>query len=279
MADKEPPLLAEEPEEGAPAWMVSFADLVSLLLCFFVLLLSFSLTDVAKFKKLAQSMEQAFGTPRKEPTSDMPKDFKSMARDIGQAFDERLKSGDGGSKSTSLDEAAAQLRKLLAPLEAEGLVELETKAGSLVMRLPGHLTFDSGKAEIKPDMVPILRTVGGIVGRTEHDLFVAGHTDNVPIRAGLYKSNLELSAARAASVVDFFVSQGFVLPDRVATMGFGEYRPLVPNDSEAHRRRNRRVEIVLTSLPAFPRDTDPFLLSVPLSLTPGSAPPPLPPQP
>jgi chemotaxis protein MotB len=274
MADKEPPLLAEEPEEGAPAWMVSFADLVSLLLCFFVLLLSFSLTDVAEFKKLAQSMEQAFGTPRKEPTSDLPKDFKSIARDIGQAVVERSKSGDGGSKSTSIDETAAQLRKLLAPLETEGLVELETKEGSLVMRLPGHITFDSGRAEIKSDMVPILRTVGGIVGRTEHDLFVAGHTDNVPIRAGLYKSNLELSAARAASVVDFFVSQGFVPPDRVATMGFGEYRPLVPNDSEAQRRRNRRVEIVLTSLPALRRDTGSFPLSLPLLLTPGAAPSP-----
>jgi flagellar motor protein MotB len=133
MAEKEPPLLAEESEEGAPAWMVSFADLVSLLLCFFVLLLSFSLTDVAEFKKFAQSMEQAFGIPRKEPTSDIPKDFKSIARDIGQAFDERTKNGDGGSKSPGLDEVATQLRKLLAPLEAEGLVELETTEGSLVV--------------------------------------------------------------------------------------------------------------------------------------------------
>lgn len=279
MADKEPPLLAEEPEEGAPAWVVSFADLLCLLLCFFVLLLSFSLTDVVKFKNLAGSMEQAFGAPRKELPPDTPKGIKMLARDVEQAFIEHTRVDTDGSKRASLEDTAAQLRKLLAPLEAEGLVELETQEHSLVMRLPGHTTFDSGKAEIKPDMVPILRAVGDIVGRTAHDIFVAGHTDNVPMRGGIYKSNLELSAARAASVVDFFVSQGLVPPDRVATMGFGEYRPLVPNASEAQRRRNRRVEIVLTALPTLSHDTAPFPFSTPFLLSPAPPPPPPTPQP
>jgi chemotaxis protein MotB len=279
MADTAPPLLTDEPEEGAPAWTVSFADLLCLLLCFFVLLLSFSLTDVAKFKKLAGSMEQAFGASRKELPPDMPKGIKMLARDVEQAFIEQTRVDTDGSNRASLEETAAQLRTLLAPLEAAGLVELETQEHSLVMRLPGHITFDSGKAEIKPDMVPILRTVGGIVGRTAHDIFVAGHTDNVPMRGGIYKSNLELSAARAAAVVNFFVSQGLVLPDRVATMGFGEYRPLVPNDSETQRRRNRRVEIVLTALPALPRAIPPFLLSTPFLPSPVPPPPPPTPQP
>jgi chemotaxis protein MotB len=268
MADEEAQLPAEESEEGAPDWLVTFGDLMSLLLTFFVLLLSFSQTDVAKFKELAGSLEKAFGVQRKEPVYDLPKGMKMVARDFDQAFVEQVMVGNPGPEQPSLEELATQLHTLLAPLEAQGLVELDAQETYLVMRLLGHATFDSGKAELRPDMVPILRAIGELISQTTHEVFVAGHTDNVPVRGGVYKSNLALSAARAAAVVDFFVSQGLLPPDKIATMGFGEYRPVVPNDSPAHREKNRRVEIILASRPAAPGDAPPLSPLTPLSISP-----------
>jgi chemotaxis protein MotB len=270
MADDEPQIAPDEPEEGAPEWMVTFGDLMSLLLTFFVLLLSFSQMDTAKFKELAGSLERAFGVQQKNPVYETPKGMKISVRDFDQAIIEQAKIGDNQTENELLDDTIEQLRQMLAPLEAQGLVELDDQDSYLVLRLLGHVTFDSGKAELKPGILPTLRTIGELVGETQRDVFVAGHTDNVPIRGGPYRSNLELSVARAASVVDFFLHERLLPPNKIATMGFGEYRPLVPNDSEANRRKNRRVEIILAALrpPGSGPAPTPFPLSTPFLLSP-----------
>jgi chemotaxis protein MotB len=268
MADDEAQRLADEPEEGAPEWLVTFGDLMSLLLTFFVLLLSFSQTDVAKFKELAGSLEQAFGVQHQEAVYNTPKGMKMVARDFDQAFVEQASVGEHEHKEPPLAKIAVQLHALLAPLEAQGLVELETQENYLVMRLLGHTTFDSGKAEIRDDMIQTLQAIGRIVGGTTHDIFVAGHTDNVPTGGGTHRSNLDLSVARAAAVVDFFVTQGLVPADKIATMGFGEYRPLVPNDSPENRQKNRRVEIILAAAQTTLASGLPFSFSTPFLLSP-----------
>jgi len=147
---------------------------------------------------------------------------------------------------------ATTLQSLVTALPAQGLVGIETQDHYLFLRLLGHTTFASGKAELRPEVLPTLRAIGAIVRQTPHEIFVAGHTDDVPIRGSIFKSNLELSAARAATVVDYLVRQAQVAPERIATMGFGEYRPLVPNTSETTRQQNRRVEIILSAKPAAP---------------------------
>jgi chemotaxis protein MotB len=270
MADDEPQIAPEAPGEGAPEWMVTFGDLMSLLLTFFVLLLSFSQMDVSKFKELAGSLERAFGVQQKKPVYDTPKGMTISVRDFDQAIVEQPKVGDNQIENEQLDDTIEQLRQLLAPLEAQGLIELDANDDYLILRLLGHVTFDSGKAELKPDIMPTLRTIGELIGETKRNVFVAGHTDNVPIRGGTYRSNLELSVARAASVVDFFLDERLLPPNKIATMGFGEYRPLVPNDSEVNRRKNRRVEIILAAwkpLRSEPSPT-PFPLSTPFLLSP-----------
>jgi chemotaxis protein MotB len=146
---------------------------------------------------------------------------------------------------------------------------LEVQEDYLILRLLGHATFASGKAELRSSMLPTLRAIGAIVGRSKRDVFVAGHTDNRPIRRGTFKSNLELSVARAASVVDFFLSENLIAADKIATMGYGEYRPIVPNDSEQHRQRNRRVEIILVSKQPAPKEKEPYPFSTPFFLSPG----------
>ena len=253
MAD-EPQKADEACEEGAPEWIVTFGDLMSLLLCFFVLLLSFSQMDAAKFKDLAGSLEKAFGVQRLIPTYETPKGMKLVARDFEQAFIKQPVVGEGSADPLELEvraiiqDAEGALRELVKTLQEQGLVEIDKELDRIVMRLMGQTTFDSGQATIKPDMVILLDRIGEVIGNTERNILVAGHTDNVPLHGGPYGSNLGLSAARAAAVVEFFVKRGHVHPDKIATMAFGEYRPLVPNDSPEHRARNRRVEIILASL-------------------------------
>jgi chemotaxis protein MotB len=261
MADDEPRVAEDAPEEGAPEWMVTFGDLMSLLLTFFVLLLSFSQMDAAKFKELAGSLERAFGVQRVEPAYQPPMGMTMVARDFDQAIVEQAKVDDSEVERIEERDLVERLREVIGPLEAQGLVELEPQEEYLVLRLLGHATFDSGKTEIKSEMLPTLRAVGDIVGRSMRDVFVAGHTDNVPIRGGKFRSNLELSVARAASVVDFFLTERLVRADKIATMGFGEYRPVVPNDSESNREKNRRVELILTSTKTTTREAESFPFS------------------
>ena len=253
MAD-EPQPACDECEEGAPEWMVTFGDLMSLLLCFFVLLLSFSQMDSAKFKELAGSLEKAFGVQRLLPAYEPPKGMTFIAKDFEQAFVEQPVVGEGDKDPLEhemkemLQASEVALQELLETLAAQGLAEIDKEGDRIVMRLMGHTTFDSGQATIKPEMIPVLKTIGEAIGHTTRDILVAGHTDNVPLRGGSYGSNLGLSAARAAAVVDFFLTRGLIRPEKIATMAFGEYRPLVPNDTPGNRTRNRRVDIILAAI-------------------------------
>ena len=133
----------------------------------------------------------------------------------------------------------------------EDKIEVELENGQLVIRLMGETTFNSGKTRIKSQMIPLLKKMGSTLKKMKDDIIVSGHTDNMPIRGGLYENNLELSIARAYSVARFFIDETNINPQRIATMGFGEYRPIQSNDSASGREKNRRVEIILTdfSLP------------------------------
>ncbi|MBI4773748.1 MAG: OmpA family protein [Deltaproteobacteria bacterium] len=128
-------------------------------------------------------------------------------------------------------------------------LHVKAKDGDIRISLTGGSTFDSGSAEIKPETAPILEKIAGFLNQREGEVVIAGHTDNVPISNSIFKSNLELSVGRSAAVAQFFISRGSVDAGRIATMGFGEHRPIAANDTPDGRENNRRVEIVLTKLP------------------------------
>jgi chemotaxis protein MotB len=134
--------------------------------------------------------------------------------------------------------------------EMEDQIDVEIRENSIIIRLMGEITFDSGKAFIREEIRPLLLRIGTALRASQGDIVVSGHTDNVPISNGYrYHSNLELSAARAVRVVELFLEECQVDPKRVSAMGFGENRPIDTNDTDAGRRRNRRVEIMMTTLP------------------------------
>jgi len=240
-------------QEGAPDWVVTFGDLMSLLLCFFVLLLSFSEMDKAKYKQVAGSLAKAFGVQYQTKTMTPPKGISMVAKDFDQElipvhrkeeFIEMQRRKEVGERLKEEIESSLQAMDGM-----EKLISVEVGENEVSIRLMGESTFDSGKAYIRPQMLPLLKKIAAVLREQEGEITVVGHTDNVPIWEGIYKSNLGLSMARAASVADYLLQQGLVEPERVSTMGFGEYRPIETNNTPEGRQKNRRVEIKLTSSP------------------------------
>jgi chemotaxis protein MotB len=235
---------AEVVEEGAPLWVVTFGDLMSLLLCFFVLLLSFSEMDRQKYKELSGSLQEAFGVQREKQVFDNPQGKKVIAKDFDQEAITLTKETD------ILEQVREAIRESFGSYS--GLVEFDSDDVHKVrIRLMGESTFDSGKADIRDTMKPLLSKIAEVFSTNEETIIIAGHTDNVPLKMGSrYKTNLQLSMARAASVADFFLTQGVIEPSRISTMGFGQYRPIESNDTREGRRKNRRVEIILGAMPS-----------------------------
>jgi len=236
-------------DEGAPKWVVTFGDLMSLLLCFFVLLLSFSEMDKAVYKQVAGSLEKAFGVQRKTKTMDPPKGISIIAKDFDQELIPTMQQIE--FIASQIKEAInEELKKLGDEMNEEltGLVEVEAGEDQVTIRFMGESTFASGRAEIRRAMLPVLTKVAGVLNETKSEIIIAGHTDNVPIRRGRFRNNLDLSIARAASVANFMLEKGAVAPQRISTMGFGEYRPLATNKTAEGRQKNRRVEIVLSNM-------------------------------
>lgn len=194
MAD-ELELPPEEAEEGAPEWVVTFGDMMSLLLCFFILLLSFSETDAGKYKELAGSLEKAFGVQKVLEVYGKPMGMKMIAREFEQAFVEQASVGPAGGAERRLFQEYA---RALEGLQKQGILEITEDDEYFIIRLVGQATFASGKASIEPKMLPSLRTIGELLRVSEQEIVVAGHTDNIPLKGGPYESNLALSAARAA---------------------------------------------------------------------------------
>jgi len=139
--------------------------------------------------------------------------------------------------------------KSLFPEDIKGMISVNNENGEIIIRLMGETTFDSGKAEIRLSTRPLLVRTAQVLQKAKGEIIIAGHTDNVPITGGPFHSNLHLSIARAASVAELFIREAHFDPQRIATMGFGEYRPVKSNGNWRGRQSNRRVEIILSDTP------------------------------
>ncbi len=215
--------------KGAPMWMVTFGDLMSLLLCFFVLLLSFSTTDPAMYKEVAGSLEKAFGVQREDLTLEIPKGIDIVSRDFTPPF--------------SVDVILEKIKSAIKLELIKGEIDVEALSDKVILRLKDEITFPPGSDQLLERSKPILDKIRGIIETVPGEISVQGHTDDLPVR-GTFESNWHLSAARAATVVTYLLRLHTIDPQRMAAVGFGDSRPLVLNDSPEHRAKNRRVEIV-----------------------------------
>jgi len=257
--------MSDEPQKkegaGVPAWVMTFADLMTLLMCFFVLLLSFAEMDILKFKQVAGSMKEAFGV-QKMILSDRTESTQDFLD--GQTSDTPLfeKVGDLDSldpkalaklveemQAEKTEAEALKLAALLSEEIAAGSVELESTTDRIIIRINEKASFPSGRATLRAGFVEVLDKIHTALAEVEGTVTVAGHTDNRPIRTKRFRSNWELSAGRAVSVVHALLRSGLLDSRRFLIEGHGDSQPLVDNDTPENRARNRRVELVIVLKP------------------------------
>jgi len=263
-------LLEPLPTHSSPPWLITFADLMVLLMCFFVLMLSFSEMDPEKFKLMSGSLNEAFGVQTEITATDLPKGTSLEAQEFSPAVpeptdrnavrqhtvDSELDTLDLGlemrlrelkAQEEAAESQAAQLRAMFHQEIDDGRLLIRQEGSNVVIQLLEKDSFPSGSAALEPSSLDALARVGSLVAEMSGAITVSGHTDNVPIRSGgQYRSNWELSAARAASVAHELLAAGLD-PARLMVSGHADTQPRVANDSPANRALNRRVDITFAN--------------------------------
>jgi chemotaxis protein MotB len=228
---------AEEHGES-PIGFVMFGDLMSQMLCFFILLFVFASQYISKtqgtvyedflkkisdnFKKVVEVEQKPKDSKQETKAQETPKPIKASAEQLKIAED---------LKNLILDEKLNDYVNVI----------VEEKKVRIVFKQP--VLFDTGKAELKETASSILSDIGKILIKTKNPIDIEGHTDNVPIHTPKYDSNWDLSFDRAYSVIKFMVNSVGMSPIRMHAIGYGEYRPIAPNDTPENREKNRRIEI------------------------------------
>lgn len=262
----------EEKKAGVPQWVMTFADLMTLLMCFFVLMLAFSEMDVQKFKILSGSVREAFGVQAQMEVKTIPKGTSIIAREFSPGRPQptplnEIRQHTIDSAENTLDvgvddpgvgdladrkaqEDAEKLREALKEEIAQGSVAVTLDERRIVVRILEKATFPSGDASIQPGFLPVLEKIRGLIGEMAGEIRISGHTDDVPIYNERYRSNWELSTARAVSVAHTLLEGADVAPGRIVVTGHADTRPLYPNVNEENRAINRRVDISIIRDPA-----------------------------
>lgn len=256
-------------EEGLPAWLATFADLMSLLMCFFVLLLSFAEIDAIRFKKMAESMKDAFGVQREVPANEIvmgtsvikqefspstipePSPVDEVRQQTTEVEQQNLEVNDAVMDAVAekirqeVQQQAEALKEQLQQEIAEGLVTVETEDRKIIIRIQEKGSFHSGSAHLDPGFEEVMKRISYAVAQAPGKVVVAGHTDDIPISTSRFRSNWELSSARAVSVAHALMKNPAIDPARVVIEGHADTNPLAPNDSRENRAINRRVELII----------------------------------
>ncbi|MFT6264846.1 MAG: chemotaxis protein MotB [Oleiphilaceae bacterium] len=250
----------------AAGWIVTFADLMSLLLTFFILLLSFSETDVAKYEAMALSLSASFGVSSNSPggsiifaeqpeiapppaaTSDLEDEFEDFDESDIEVVEEPDEPVEEVKQiDPNIDQLTESLVDALASEISSEALSVSYDADKVVVRFSDSTSFPSGSEELKDAMFPIIEKIENVLANCEGNVTVSGYTDNLPVNSSRFRSNWDLSAARAVSVVHQLILNNKLNADRVSAAGHAETNPLAPNDTAENRAKNRRVEISVYS--------------------------------
>jgi len=218
----------EEPRAGAPLWMITYGDMVTLVLCFFVALFAFSTIDKQKYVQIAQSLRGALSgntSVLRGQVSTSDTNFNRFNPIYNQVYQ--------------------QLRQIIDNEELRGKAEITITERGITISFKEKLFFKIGSADILPEAYPILDQVGNVLKERAYPLRIEGHTCDLPINSAQFPSNWELSAIRAVRVSKYLINKVGYRPELISIAGYGEYQPLVPNINEENRAKNRRVDIVI----------------------------------
>jgi len=275
----------EECKQKIAPWVMTFADLMSLLMCFFVLLLSFSEMDALKFKRLAGSMADAFGVQNTLNVNDIPKGTSIIAENFSPGRPDPTPINEIWQKTQNLTESSLEvacldtgtsnegekgdavklviinrLKELIGETEEDaltiasalseqiqdGMLEIETEGRKITIRVKEKGSFRSGSATLNEEFLPTIAVIRTVVSGTPGIISIEGHSDSIPIKTRAFGSNWALSSARAVSVAHGLFEGGYLREQRFSVKGYAETRPLVANDNAENRAQNRRVEIVIS---------------------------------
>lgn len=232
-----------EDSVGQENWITTYSDMVTLLLCFFVLLFSMSTIDLEKFAQVIMSLQEAL----------------SGVLESGKTLNQEQMLEQGSAVETDLDSYLREMEQLQSSyqeirqfLEEEGLTDVVMvmyEERGLLIRFSDKILFEKAKAELQPEAKRILEKIAVVINKLPNDIIVEGHTDNLPIKQpSIYPSNWELSTARATNVAKYLIEKLNVAPERVGIAGYGKYRPIASNDTPEGRQQNRRVDVVIKRL-------------------------------
>ncbi len=246
----------EEEPENHERWLVSYADFVTLLFGFFVVMYSISSVNEGKYRILSDALDEAFSThdvaekseqlieTGQRPTTIQPIQLDHLMTE--QKEREEQLSVEIKEERRRLKQISEQFEEVLEPYIDQNLVEVKRDDFWLELEMKSGMLFNSGEAELSKSAKPLLKKIAEILRQTHNVLHVEGHTDNIPIDTVEFPSNWDLSSARASSVVKEFVNDG-IKSTRMAAVGYGEFHPVADNRSKQGRFKNRRVVLVLIS--------------------------------
>ncbi len=247
------------------SWMTTYSDLVTLLLTFFVLLFSMASIDNQKFEEIKKSLKSSFihWSAGDEFDYNKGEDMIKIMPD-SNPLDDGMKNVDNSLKEFKEIYTQAQLEQAVSEVMTEraealksdmqqqiddmGLTDYITvvrEVHNVILRIESLVLFDLGKAEIKDSGKVVLDNLSRLLSTVENEILIQGHTDDLPINTLIFPSNWELSTKRATNVCLYFIENCSISPDKLTATGNGEYKPVVPNDSDENRQRNRRIDIVL----------------------------------
>ncbi|ASN04965.1 flagellar motor protein MotS [Virgibacillus necropolis] len=241
---------------GAPKWMVTYSDMITLILVFFILLFSMSQINLVKFEAISESFKNRMifdfypsPVPMENPTentSDLESGKNSnefenptQLKNVTDQDDEKIE------KEDTLDKLMMDVEQYLDENNLNNVISASRNERGVVLVLQEFILFDSGKAEILSSGEPFLNKIGSLLTKIPNQIKVEGHTDSKPMSSFRYPSNWELSGARASSVVRYLVEEKDFEQSRFLIVGYSDTKPLAPNDSPEGMSKNRRVEIVI----------------------------------
>lgn len=236
-------------EDSVTEWLITYADLMTLLLVFFVLLFSLSTFNIEKFKEILESIRVNPG--KGEPTESLL-EFIEIPNVLNTELTLEQLTGlkpkpqkTPPGQTQDVEEVLDDINQFITQKHIGEHVVLEVLDGKIVIRIKGKVLFTSGSSQLSKQAEPLLDDLISVLSEySEFKINIKGHTDNQPISTVKFASNWELSALRATSVLRYLIKQG-VTPKRLTATGFGDMFPIVPNTSEKNRAINRRVEFVL----------------------------------
>jgi chemotaxis protein MotB len=224
--------------ENSERWLLTYADLITLLLGLFVILYAMSKIDTEKYSQVVAALGGVFGSP--EATS-VKLSVVDVVKTLPEFYRERAR-------------IEAEIRKGLNLGSKSLPISITQDERGVTIHLQEQLLFGSGSADLKESSLSVLDQLAEVLKKMTNDVRVEGHTDNVPITTAAFPSNWHLSVGRALNVGYYLIEKHHMNAEKVSVVGYSEYRPLMPNTSEDNRSRNRRVDIVIVAENALKKD-------------------------